>query len=342
MTLKTTVRNYGLDLLRCIAMFLIVVLHVMSVGALWDGKRCTGEWLGVNALFAISRCAVNIYALLSGYCGYGRNHGMEKLFHLWSGVFFWGLWGYLVFDAIEGHFSTRHLLHGAMPITFCNYWYFTAYCLLYPLMPWLDKEIEKATPRHLAFMLSFFGISFCIMPLVCQNILPQVGFVLRPATGSFVWLGYLYCLGAVMHRFHLAKIIPAFGWMTSLLFCWGILIVSTPLVSRAFRWQFLCCHYSPLCLGVAMSLLALFSRFSIGFSGVTQMSSCTFGVYIIHFHPKIMGLLYGRLQYNNSPSMLIVQTLIMSLLIYLSCTLLEWGRNAFMHKVSFWTYQHSK
>ena len=62
-------RNYGVDALRIFSMFLVLILHILQKGDLLSGafNAATGTaW----ALEIMAYCAVDIYALISGFVGY--------------------------------------------------------------------------------------------------------------------------------------------------------------------------------------------------------------------------------------------------------------------------------
>ena len=62
-------RNYGIDLFRIVAMFMIVNLHVLKHGGTLE--QVTGTQFIVTWLIeAFITCAVNCYAIISGYAGY--------------------------------------------------------------------------------------------------------------------------------------------------------------------------------------------------------------------------------------------------------------------------------
>lgn len=63
-------RNYGIDLLRMLSMFMVSVLHVLGQGSVLSAS---GK-IPLNYAFAwfleiSAYCAVNCYALISGYVG---------------------------------------------------------------------------------------------------------------------------------------------------------------------------------------------------------------------------------------------------------------------------------
>ncbi|MDE6723424.1 MAG: hypothetical protein K2J55_04430, partial [Eubacterium sp.] len=61
-------RNYGIDLLRIVCMIMVPVLHVLGHGGLLEGAEILSvKYEFVWFLEAAAFCAVNCYALISGY-----------------------------------------------------------------------------------------------------------------------------------------------------------------------------------------------------------------------------------------------------------------------------------
>ena len=77
-------RNYGIDLLRIVSMNMIVMLHVLGIGSFLDNvEGITIEYATMWFLETASLCAVNCFALISGYVGFGRKFKLSKLMQLW-------------------------------------------------------------------------------------------------------------------------------------------------------------------------------------------------------------------------------------------------------------------
>ena len=75
---KQNGRNYGIDLLRIISMVMIQILHILGNGGILNASigapvRNNVAWF----LEIASYCAVNCYALISGYVGYGRKPNIQ-------------------------------------------------------------------------------------------------------------------------------------------------------------------------------------------------------------------------------------------------------------------------
>ena len=75
-------RNYGIDCLRLVAMFMIVIIHILGKGGIV--KAATGYKFAEAWFWEISTCcAVNCYAMISGYVYYSDS---EKNFNYMRGA----------------------------------------------------------------------------------------------------------------------------------------------------------------------------------------------------------------------------------------------------------------
>ncbi|MBQ4600628.1 MAG: hypothetical protein IJB17_03245 [Oscillospiraceae bacterium] len=70
-------RHYGIDLLRVVAMYMVVVLHVIGKGGVASAVQEPGLSFGALWFLEVGAyCAVNCYALISGYVGVNGRYGM--------------------------------------------------------------------------------------------------------------------------------------------------------------------------------------------------------------------------------------------------------------------------
>ena len=83
-------RNYGIDLLRTISMFMILILHILGNGGILKQViplTIYGELIWFIEVCCF--CAVNCYGLISGYVGVKAKHKYSNLIYLWIQVFFY-------------------------------------------------------------------------------------------------------------------------------------------------------------------------------------------------------------------------------------------------------------
>lgn len=85
-------RNYGIDLLRIISMFMIVILHVLGQGGILKGTEVLSlEYNLAWALEIFCYCSVNCYALITGYVMIDSKFKYNKMVKLWVEVVFWSV-----------------------------------------------------------------------------------------------------------------------------------------------------------------------------------------------------------------------------------------------------------
>ena len=156
--LTPTKRNYGIDLLRMVSMFLIVILHTLGHGGLLNALEVNSlayhlAWILETAAY----CAVNCYAMISGYVGWRGRLKVSNLLILWVQVAFYCL----IFKLAEGWVTGAPItfdliLEGLTPVSGNAYWYFTAYCGMFFFAP-LSTPPWSICP----------GSSFCWQQLAC-------------------------------------------------------------------------------------------------------------------------------------------------------------------------------
>ena len=99
---KEYTRNYGIDLLRMFAMFLIAMLHVLGQGGVLNatvnsGTKNEAAWF----LEICAYCAVNCYAIISGYVGISSKFKYTNIIMLWLQVAFYTLSITAVFSVLK-------------------------------------------------------------------------------------------------------------------------------------------------------------------------------------------------------------------------------------------------
>ena len=137
---QRTPRMANLELLRCIAMMLVIVLHFLGKGGLL--ADLTGEKLGTAGTVAwllesFAIVAVNVYMLISGYFLCTSSFKLSRLLQLLLQVFFYstifGMLGVLTGVMTGVSFDTHYLLTLLFPVSMEHYWFMTAYVFLYLL-----------------------------------------------------------------------------------------------------------------------------------------------------------------------------------------------------------------
>lgn len=166
----------NLELLRCVAMLMVVVLHYLGKGGLL--AELTGEKLGAVGtaawlLEAFCIVAVNVYMFISGYFLSTSSFKLSRLLQLWLQVWFYsvvfGLIGAFTGVAAEVTVDTHYFLTLLFPISMGHYWFMTAYVFLYLLLPLIGAAVQQMTEKQLRVTVILLLVVFCgtksILPL---------------------------------------------------------------------------------------------------------------------------------------------------------------------------------
>lgn len=195
---------YGIELLRILATFYIILLHVIGQGgiasAVGQGRIATA---GCSLLLALAYPAVNCYALISGFVGCKSRFKLSRLLLLWVSVVTVNLavWGFfrLFAPSLAAHFSLSACFK---PLINNEYWYVTAYFGLSVLTPALNAAVLNLPKKDFARMLIGFFALFVLLPVIADKDLfwSHSGY-------SMLWLTLLYVTGAYF-RLHIQPAKP--------------------------------------------------------------------------------------------------------------------------------------
>lgn len=327
---KTT-RNMGIELLRCVTMLAIVVIHLINQGGIFGALESKNVYYFIfSPLLLLCLCSVNLYALISGYVE--TSFKPRRWLVLWLQVVVLSLLMCLIGELLERG-SVTHLTwrRAILPVTQKGFWYFTAYTGLYLLLPILRKGLDALSERGLYYVIFavFFGFS-------CGTALGYVGGVGDSfALGggySAMWLICLYVLGVALRRTGLlARVKTVWLWLT-LALSMGLLFLGAAFgvfpLSRTKPYSYL----NPLQLLNAVCLLGIFSRMQCR-AGLLRrtvgvLAPLTFGVYVIHVHATFFDRLEDAMTFvlQESPLCALGITLGVAVVIYLGCSAVDWLR----------------
>ena len=164
-----THNNVGVELLRILAMMMIVGLHYMNFGgvlwsdAIWNRRLA---WL----LEAFCIVAVNCYVLISGYfLVTSKSFHWHKVAQLWANVVFYTMVVLLISAFYEGQdIQLKDVLHAILPVRYQTYWFVTAYAGMYLISPYLGRLARQLSKKEyqklLALLMGMFSLYSFLQP----------------------------------------------------------------------------------------------------------------------------------------------------------------------------------
>lgn len=289
-------RNLGIDFLKILCMLMIVVLHILGQGRVLDNT----EFLSVNYTVAWlieigALCAVNCYALISGYVGLGAKHKYTGIAMLWLQVLFYNVVITLLMTTLRDDIPVGLSTYVKMflPVITKPYWYFTEYFALFFVMPCYNCMIEHMPRNQLRMILTVIVVLFSVIPTMIESdLFDLVGGY------SFVWLSLLYILGGYFRKYQVLEKICARKWI--IVYIAAVIVTLGQKCSQEMfvykvtgeitRSMGLCTYISPFMLIAAVALLGFFSQKmpkGVLSKVLPVLSASAFGVYLIHTHPLI-------------------------------------------------------
>jgi len=282
-------RNYGVDLLRIVAMFYVIVLHVLGRGgALAASENGTGLYALNWLMETWAYCAVNCFALISGFASYSEKERpvrYSNYFMLWLQVVFYGLFVTIAAYFLHNDWVTRRdLIRSFFPVTNGDYWYFTAYTGLFIFIPLLNKVVRHLDKRYLIK-------TAIILVLVLSCFETLTGKFLMHGGYCFTWLSVLYLLGAIMKKCEIDQKIKSgqaiLGIVALVAISWLWMVFGKPfsLAFYTFEPDLLISYTSPTILGIAILHVVLFSRLKLRPMAcrlIAFFAPCAFAGYILN------------------------------------------------------------
>lgn len=183
-------RNVSVDLIRIIAMMMVVVLHVANmsgfVGMSYE-QDAVAKWIS-NCWEAPTIIAVNLFALLTGYLCVEAKWRISRYLVLWMQMVFYVILINGTMWLLGEPVSLRGFLFGLWPLSNV-YWYFISYSALFAFMPFINRGIKAINKSEIRLL--------CVLSILIYSIF---GFYSsRPLAGDghcVLWLGVMYLCGA--------------------------------------------------------------------------------------------------------------------------------------------------
>jgi surface polysaccharide O-acyltransferase-like enzyme len=335
-------RYFGLDLLRIVLMFFIILGHLFAhtnIRVEVDVFSAKGLYIWLSQSLTVS--AVNCFILITGFFMLEKNVSFSKMLKLWGKVLFYSISIYLIMLIVNRQFVLMDAIHSFFPVVSQQYWFFSNYLLLTLFIPFLNKMINNLSDKELKVLLGIIVFVFYCLPIGAFffgqfDVSEGMGII------GFVTL---YIIGAGIKRFNLqlskAKCLIALAINCLIVFFSKLLF--TVLVNRfnLSAGTALFYHYNTIFQLInAVLLFVLFKNLKINNSLgkiIVFLSPMVFSVYLIHEHPLIRKLLWQSdlLNYliNNSFLLFIINTLWITIALFIVCIIIEMIRLYFAKRI---------
>lgn len=336
---KPKVRDSSMELLRIIAMLMIVFHHFAAHGGfLWESSvTATRFWY--NFILMGGKIGSNVFIMISGYYLINSRAdavGLERTLKLIGQVFFYsaGLFVIAKLSGVPG-LGLKPFIKACFPITFAEWWFVSAYFVLYLIHPFLNKLLhclDRQLYRRLLLLL-----------FVCWSVIPT--FTGAAFQGShLLWFVSLYSLAGYIRLFGLNSKHSAKHYFAFFLVCSALTYLSSAVFTiLGSKWAFFepRVHYFyaqeklPTFIS-SVCLFMIFTSLKLGYhKWINVIASASFGVYLIHdndFVRKFLWVdLFNNLQYQYS-LFLIPYSIMVVVAVYAACSCIDILRQNIIEK----------
>ena len=293
-------RNQSIELLRVLAMFLIVVGHYCYHGIksnpihsdfYIDNLYDFIEWGGQELLWIVASISVDCYVLITGYFLADRiTFRWKGTLNVWLQTVFYTVVFTVVFAFQNNSISIGDIVKAISPIYSKTYWFVTQYVGMMLVAPFLSLLLKTLSKRQYLILLTV-GVLMCLQFLYGP---------IFAGTMSLPWFIYLYITAGYIKMYGVPAFIDKHAgkifWTLVFLFFFAVtcfngirLYYGAPfkLMSSANDGLM---YFLSVCAFIAFRNMNISSNIILCL--IAQMAPYTFGVYLIHENPLLrqMGL----------------------------------------------------
>ncbi|ORX49623.1 hypothetical protein BCR36DRAFT_353164 [Piromyces finnis] len=320
------VRNYGIDILKILSMFMVVILHTFGNGGIIANiESGTTKYAVAYFIKAAAYSAVNIFGMVSGYLIVNSKCNALKMIPLWLTVVFYSSIIGILFKFIP-YLSEYYQVSFSLlikliffPAISKAYWYYTSYFGLYFFIPYINKMLHAISKKDHRNIIIIIIILFSLSSIISKF---KVDVFETKRGYSPLWLGCLYIIGAYL------KLYPVkFSKVKSfILYIFSVICIWTTIFTDEINFF---SYDNIFVILSAFGIFMFFSQITIANKTIQKFivlcSSISFSVYLIHEHPIIHKLLTNKFaSYAKDPiHMVILKGLGTALTIYMCSSIID-------------------
>lgn len=329
-----TKRNINVDLARIVATFFVVVLHVLGKGGVLksippNSVSFYAAWFMEIGAF----CAVDIFALISGYVMVDKNIKLKNIISLWLQVAFYSILFYgLFFIFVSETRTLRNIVISVLPVLGRVWWYVSSYFMLMFLIPFLNTAINNMSKTTIEkfFIIILFPIGILGTGLKIDAFGLGSGY-------TAIWLMIVYIFGAYIKKYDVQQKITAkksllgfFVMVVLTLLSKAVIHFGTKIVFGAPREENVLISYTSITILLAAVFMFLFCL-NVKINKLSTKIICwlaptTLSVYLIHVHPLVFKYIINGafISFASKPVLVMVlYVLITAFVIFVICSVID-------------------
>lgn len=312
------VRKSNIELFRILLILMVIMVHYFNTemgGAL--GKVVPGSlnYYFVHLMESLCIVAVNGFILITGYFSYKKeNVKLSKIINLVLIMIFWGLLSLLTVLVLRPENIENKQVIIDIIETSTNQWFVIIYCILYLLIPFLNKLINNISQNSYKSLLVIGLVFFYLWPSFYTKV------TVSDSGYGIINFIYLYFIGAYIRKYH-ENNKHVFSPLIIYLGCALLTTLASLKIGRAWDYNFI------FNLIGSVALFEVFRSINIKHNKlINKLATYTFAVYLIDvnsfFNIYLYRTLFHSSNYWNNNGMFL-NLIITTIGIYVICIILE-------------------
>ena len=240
-------RNGSLDLLKCLCMLFVVIIHLMGhSGYLAAFNQDTLVYYAGNYLSSLINVAVPVFVLITGY--FGISFRLEKVVTMEITLLFYSLLTFIIAFVFAGGGGIGHtvssVLKTVLPFSYKSWWFATHYVVLMFFAPYINTLLQSIDQKK--------HISLIVICFILFNVISSFSLDPIDTTGGYGFVNFifLYLIGRYIRMYGLFQNIRAYQWFFGYCFFSFLILLSYRL-------------YGNYKFGTYNSILLMFSAVSL-------------------------------------------------------------------------------
>ena len=332
-------RNTNIELLRIISIIMIVISHYTVFSGITNSTLPLGITRFLLEIMKLGNIGTILFVLITGYFLIKSNNKfkLSKILKLWLQISFYSISIYIITILLNiENFSINNLIKAFLPITFQEYWFATAYIVLYIFHPFINKLLNSLDRKeHLKLIFLSLFLFSVLYTLTTKDLYGN----------ELIQLIIFYIIGAYFGKYEdnifkkkkiniLLLSLSAFILITSVII-FDIVGTKIPIISEHSTYFFN--RASIILIIFSISLFNIFAN-KKNFSNkyINNISSCVFGVYLISENSHIRHIIWDdifKVKDYVMSNFLIIHLIITLFIILIVCILIDWIRKQTLEKL---------
>jgi len=292
-------RNSTFELMRLVAMFVIVFYHILC--AYLDIYSDSAYYNFVNSLLPLVHFGVILFVLISGFFGIRASiGGFLKLFGILFIYYIPLELAYVIFKNVDNSLSLCESLKRLALFSYTPYWFIRSYLILYILSPMVNMFLHNITNRQKLIFVAIIGFISCIIGNVTPwNGLEDISLIGGKNILNFI---FLYTVGNLLNGTYnmwneckLSILIGLFVILSFIMFVLTFYIFPRGSAFYDFIFSIVFAYNGFIQILYGILVFIILGHLNLKSKYINKLSVSVFAIYLIHCHP-----LFIKFVLNNS------------------------------------------